>query len=365
MKTRRHTTDSRITSSHNDGINTSPSTSSDQQSTETSPTQDVIQNVPKSDVWQYFERCTSTGPLKARCLLCQHELSTPNYGTSTLKRHLVQVHGIKQFDSADAPSFSTTPIKISKSEKKALDLLAVNAIIQDGRGYGDLQKTGIKKLIDALKPGYKPPHRNTVVKELKRLYRHHSIRTKIEFEEATYLSITCDFWKDRKKNSYLVITGHHIDKKFDQHSKILQFMKFEDRHYSILIANEIENQLINLNFYFTRRNIKYIHCTAHKLHLIICNSLNLWVASKKKGNTTDDEVGIETGIMEDDEDEAQISLNQMVRTMSFDTVSLSNETTNDDSESDETSKVSYEFLFSSVVVFKIKYKFCNSRKQIK
>ncbi|CAF3899786.1 unnamed protein product [Rotaria sordida] len=358
MKTRRHTTDSRITSSHNEGINTSPSTSSDQQSTETSPTQDVIQNVPKSDVWQYFERCTSTGPLKARCLLCQHELSTPNYGTLTLKRHLVQVHGIKQFDSADAPSFSITSIKISKPEKKALDLLAVNAIIQDGRGYGDLQKTGIKKLIDALKPGYKPPHRNTVVKELKRLYRHHSNRTKIEFEEAKYLSITCDFWKDRKKNSYLVITGHHIDKKFDQHSKILQFMTFEDRHYSILIANEIENQLINLNLYdklvtitcdgapnmrdmfsyFTRRNIKYIHCTAHKLHLIICNSLNLWVASKKKNNTTDGEEGIETGTMEDDEDEAQISLNQMVRTMSFDTVSLSNEITNDDSESDGTSK---------------------------
>ncbi|CAF1296179.1 unnamed protein product [Rotaria sordida] len=204
MKTRRHTTDSRITSSHNEGINTSPSTSSDQQSTETSPTQDVIQNVPKSDVWQYFERCTSTGPLKARCLLCQHELSTPNYGTSTLKRHLVQVHGIKQFDSADAPSFSTTSIKLSKSEKKALDLLAVNAIIQDGRGYGDFQKTGIKKLIDALKP--------------------------------------------------------------------------------------------------------------------------------------DGEEGIEIGTMEDDEDEAQISLNQMVRTMSFDTVSLSNEITNDDSESDGTSK---------------------------
>ncbi|CAF3994990.1 unnamed protein product, partial [Rotaria sordida] len=132
MKTRRHTTDSRISSSRNEDINTSPSTSSDQQSTETSSTQDVIQNVPKSDVWQYFERCTSTGPLKARCLLCQHELSTPNYGTSTLKRHLAQVHDIKQFDSADAPT--------------------VNAIIQDGRGYGDLQKTGIKKLIDALKP---------------------------------------------------------------------------------------------------------------------------------------------------------------------------------------------------------------------
>ncbi|CAF4641926.1 unnamed protein product, partial [Rotaria sp. Silwood2] len=135
-------------------------------------------------------------------------------------------------------------------------------------------------------------------------------------------------------------------------------MKFEDRHYSSTIANEIENQLINLNLYdklvtitcdgapnmremlnyFSRQSIKYIHCTAHKLHLIICNSLNLWVTTKKKGNTTENEEIIDAGVIEDDEDEAGGSLSQMVRTMSFDADPLSNDMNNDDSEGDETSK---------------------------
>jgi len=204
---------------------------------------------------------------------------------------------------------------------------------------------------------------------LKRLHDHHSDQTKKAFEEVKYLSITCDFWKDRKQNSYLVITGHYLDKKFDQYSKILKFMSFKDRHFSPLIANEIEKQLISLNLYdklisitcdgapnmrdmftyFNRRNIKYINCIAHKLHLIICNSLNLWVTTKKKRNTTDVEEGAETGMIEDDEDETQASLNQMVRTMSFDTDPLSNDMTSYDSGSDEALKVSNEFPFFSVL----------------
>ena len=152
MKTRRHTTDSPVILSRNEGVDIL-SLTADEQSTTTSPAQDAVRTISKSDVWNYFERCISTASLKAKCLLCQHELSTPNYGTSSLKRHLEQIHGMKQFASADTPSLSTISIKLSKSEKKKLDLLAVNAIIQDARGYGDFQKPGIKKLINALKPG--------------------------------------------------------------------------------------------------------------------------------------------------------------------------------------------------------------------
>ena len=153
MKIRRHTTDSRVSVPRHEGVNTLPSTSSDEQSTTVSPTQDVIQTIRRSEVWEYFERLISTGPLKAKCLLCQHELSTPNYGTSSLKRHLEYVHDMKQFGSVDTPRLSSIPVKLSKPEKKTLDLLAVHAIIQDARAFGDFQKSGIKKFIAALKPG--------------------------------------------------------------------------------------------------------------------------------------------------------------------------------------------------------------------
>ena len=91
--------------------------------------------------------------------------------------------------------------------------------------------------------------------------------------------------------------------------------------------------------YFSCQNIRYTHSIAHKLRLIICNSLNIWVSSKKRRNTTDGEESTESNIMDDDEYEGQVNLNQMVRAMSFDTDSLFNDMANRDSESDELSKV--------------------------
>ncbi|CAM4794593.1 unnamed protein product [Rotaria magnacalcarata] len=376
MRTRRRTLDSRSLLLDNESRDALPSASSVDSSllplstaaaaaaattTTTVVTPGDLTGTPllKSNVWEYFERCINVTPLKAKCLLCAEELLTPNYGTSSLKRHLAQRHNLKQFGSILSSRSSTTTVILSKTEKKKLDSLAIDAIIKDSRAFGDFQKAGFKKFMDVLKPGYKAPTRNNVVKKLKRLHQHHTIQTKFEFEQANYLSITCDFWTNRQQKSFLVITGHYIDKDFNEHSKILKFITFEERHFSPLIAQEIEKQLISLGLYdklvtitcdgaanmrdmftyFTRRKIKYIHCLAHKLHLIICNSLNLWVTTKKRRNTTTTETDAENSTEEEDaEDESQITLNQMIRTMSVDIHNISNENNYSDSEHDDESK---------------------------
>ena len=176
-----------------------------------------------------------------------------------------------------------------------------------------------------------------MVKQLKRLHQHHTSKTKVQFEESNYLSITCDFWRSRTQNSFLVITGHYVDKNLEQHSTILKFMSFEERHFSPIIAAEIEKQLINLDLfdklvtitcdgaanmkdmfnYFSRRNIKFIWCIAHRLHLVICNSLNLWVTLKKKKNNKSNEKVLEEDVDEENNDQ-QIVVTEMVRTMSVD-----------------------------------------------
>ena len=203
-----------------------------------------------------------------------------------------------------------------------------------------------------------PPHRNVITKHLKRLYNQHTDQMKIDFQQSKYLSLTCDFWSDRKQNSFLVITGHTIDEKFDQFSKILKFMSFEDRHYSPIIAQEIEKQLTSMNLfsklvtitcdgapnmrdmftYFSRTNIQYIWCIAHKLHLIVCNSLNLWVIMRKKQSIPNNDETITT---EDEEDTNQEDLSQMVRTMSFDV----DYSSNDDNQNEETLEVRYDFYY--------------------
>ena len=172
MKTRRHTADSHAPVSGNENVDipsaassTQPLTtassyqpvttasSSRQSATTTSAPEPLITIPLKSEVWEYFERCSESAPLKAKCLSCEKELLTPNYGTSSLKRHLEQRHGLKQFGSTQISSSPIIPIKLSKFETTNLNSLAINAIIKDARVYGDFQKSGMKKFIDALKPG--------------------------------------------------------------------------------------------------------------------------------------------------------------------------------------------------------------------
>jgi hypothetical protein len=110
------------------------------------------------------------------------------------------------------------------------------------------------------------------------------------------ISVSTDFWSDKKKNSYLVLTGHYIDDHFNQKTTVLRFSTFPSRNYSTLIGREIEKQLTELNIfdkistitcdgapnmtalfdYLSRSDISRIQCLAHKLHLIICNGLKIW-----------------------------------------------------------------------------------------
>ena len=46
----------------------------------------------------------------------------------------------------------------------------IDAIIQDSRCFNDLRKPGILKLFNKIVPGFKPPERHTVSKNLARKY---------------------------------------------------------------------------------------------------------------------------------------------------------------------------------------------------
>ena len=84
---------------------------------------------------------------------------------------------------------------------------------------------------------------------------------------------------------------------------------------------------------FNRPNITYTRFIAHKLHLIICNSLNLWVKQKKEQDTTDVEETVDDKSYEDDEDETPIRLSQMIKSIpvDMDHVSIGNDSQEEES----------------------------------
>ena len=127
MKTPRHTVDSHLVVSDNGSLDTFTSLF-----TKATTTDDTLINTTlKSNVWEHFERIIDILPLKAKCLLCKEELLTPNYATTSLRRHLIQRHGLQQLVSTKKSHPSVSSRNLTKKEKMKLDSLAVDAIIQD------------------------------------------------------------------------------------------------------------------------------------------------------------------------------------------------------------------------------------------
>ena len=126
-----------------------PDSTNNNQTTLPTTTQQQTVIPKKSHVWSYFERIVSNQQLKAKCLVdnCTTVLSTPLYSTSTLIRHLQYVHQITEFKSKETLVNHSTTRKISLQLKKKLDDAVVTAIVEDGRGFGDFSKSGIKKFI--------------------------------------------------------------------------------------------------------------------------------------------------------------------------------------------------------------------------
>lgn len=83
------------------------------------------------------------------------ELSRKGHSTSGLRRHLRHVHQIKDFEGKTVKKAKNNQSisSLSPDEKKKLHALALNAIIEDGRSFNDLNKPGILKLFNALKNG--------------------------------------------------------------------------------------------------------------------------------------------------------------------------------------------------------------------
>lgn len=172
--------------------------------------------------------------------------------------------------------------------------------------------------------GYKPPHRHTVRKSIKRLHDQHVKLMIDDLASISSIAVTTDFWTHRSKQSYVSLTGHYVDANFQQKSTVLRFCSFTARHFSPLIGHEIERLLTELNIFhkvtsitcdgapnmiasfdfMSRNDITRIHCLAHKLHLIVCNGLGLWL---KKARIVKDNA--------DSDIDADENLSQTIRTV--------------------------------------------------
>ncbi|CAF1509065.1 unnamed protein product [Adineta steineri] len=255
--------------------------------------------VQKSKVWQYATRCLNSN--FAICLLCSNnkKISTNNGSTSTLRRHLISHH---QMHELILPGDKRKRISssIKDEESQHLHELFIKCIVRDGRTFNDLQKVGMKNVLQQIIPGYEPPTRYSVVRRLKHLYKFHYKKLSDDLALINDISITLDLWSNRQMRSFLVITGHYFSTdNFELKSTILNFSTFNTHHKAVDIRQVLEMRLKELNIlnkvirvtsdggrnvvraiHDLHSNIERVWCIAHRLHLCVTNGFGFWKVKK-------------------------------------------------------------------------------------
>ena len=112
---------------------------------------DVTQLSP-SPVWQYAVR--SEDKSYATCRLCDKRISTSNWSTSSLRRHLIQMHNKSELMLSKKHKRNVTPDAPQRVREK-FHKLSVEATIKDSLPFNAFNKPGLSRLIEEAIPGKK------------------------------------------------------------------------------------------------------------------------------------------------------------------------------------------------------------------
>jgi BED zinc finger len=109
----------------------------------------------KSNVWTYAHR-HPTDHGWAVCQLCPSSpipkrISTKGGATSTLRKHLVKKHN--KIDLLLTSEGGEPVERMSSTKRNRLHQLLINAIIIDGRCFGDFRKSGFSRFLADAIPG--------------------------------------------------------------------------------------------------------------------------------------------------------------------------------------------------------------------
>ncbi|XP_072400709.1 zinc finger BED domain-containing protein 4-like [Diabrotica undecimpunctata] len=286
-----------------------------------------------SIVWDFF---TIKDDARAKCNMCSQVLS---YKTSitNLRQHVqrkhpsitfqesVQCKSVKDQDSVpidndetgDGKKISDTEIpstsgacleipkkrklfqsqlqvskKVNLTQKKIIDAKLLNLIVKDIQPFSIVEDEGFREFCDAV--GYTLPSRKTLTKTLlPAKYLETLNKTREIMATAESVTITTDMWSSRNSDSFIGVTAHFINDKFELESILLEVCLFEGSHTSVNLANELrrvitEWDLHNKIFIVITDNaanvkkaileelqLKHLGCLAHTINLIAQDGLKV------------------------------------------------------------------------------------------
>lgn len=212
----------------------------------------------KSWVWKYFGFRKIDGALVRDVAVCKEKDCQCEIrycsNTSNLSAHLKRRHGIDVECKARTPASTpaatsqslTTffPQKLSSTSKRAKNISKAIAffICKDMRPYCVVENEGFRYLLEVLEPRYNIPSRQHFSESyIPNLY------TKVRDEviqglmSAERVAITSDGWTSCTTQSYITVTCHFIDNKWQMKNHVLQTRVLGDTHSGVNIGQVLRS----------------------------------------------------------------------------------------------------------------------------
>jgi len=243
--------------------------------------------INKSDVWQNFEKTTST---MARCKLCSQQISRSGGTTTGLHAHLRSKHPGLASPSNVQPrvtSFVGTSRNCSDSRQEIITAAVAKMIAENMLPISFVESKSFRDLMALVEPQYRPPCRQTMTSRMTAIKKKLQEKMSSHIEaNVTKIAVTTDIWTSVTNEAYLSFTASYMDLDWTMKTPILATILMNECHTQAVISESlgsvadqwsIKNKVVAL-VHDGASNVKEVgnlngwydvHCAAHKLQLCI------------------------------------------------------------------------------------------------
>ena len=185
----------------------------------------------KSEVWNHFTWIKVNDLLKAKCKYCRKLLCGESKdGTSHLKNHMrtcLQKRIGDRTQKVLGASFSTIgkrDLVVSAYNSDVCKRELAAAILVHEYPLSMVDHLYFKRFICSLQPLFTVPSRNTIKKEILKLYESERSRIqKVIDDNKGRVALTTDMWTTTtQKKGYMAVTAHYIDNSWKLRSHMLR-----------------------------------------------------------------------------------------------------------------------------------------------
>ena len=211
------------------------------------PSLDDLENRQRSDVWKDFTVVEKpNGDLKALCNHCRNMYAwySHSHGTSGLRRHRGRCKMYPRNTGRQQQLNSEGKVVSRKYDHTVFRQMVAKTIVQHDLPYAHVEYQKVRDTWAYLNADVQTICRNTARADVYRLYESERDTLKRELGSLPgRVSFTSDLWTSVKREGYMCVTAHYIDRNWKLNSKILTFCALPPPHTGMNVAVQLLESL--------------------------------------------------------------------------------------------------------------------------